>query len=215
MGVPIQYSPIHALTRSGSFIAGDQAGLPAVAIVDRSNHCLIMVEGPAADELLMARGLPRPREIGRGERQAHMAVFCLRADQFAVFTSPNKAGAVWASLRSPLEDEGRVAVTDVTHGRAQIQILGPAATGLLARVCALDLHPTRFANLSACRTSVANTTQLILRDDFPTGGAAVPAFVLVGARSLGTYLWDVLLEAGVNLGARPLEPDDLNELVRV
>lgn len=221
--VPIMHSPIHGVIQSATAISGDLAGpllprafgdnpngRPAVGILDRSHHGLIMVEGPSAEDLLASRDVPRPREIGRGTPSTDGNVYRLRADQFAVFTRPETVEIMLATLRSPLEDDGHVTVTDITHGRAQIQLIGVAAVDLLSRVCALDFNPNRFPNLSASQTNVANTTQLVIRNDLTFINSIIPAFVLTGARSLGAYLWKVLLEAGSGLGIQSIGPDDLS-----
>jgi sarcosine oxidase gamma subunit len=44
----------------------------------------------------------------------------------------------------------------------------------------------------AWQTSVAKTTQLVIRDDLDDGQ---PSYWLIGARSLAAYLWATLLEA--------------------
>src|SRR5690606_22945618 len=79
MSVPIRYSPMHEVMHSATAMLDDQAGWlmprafgsnpngrPAVGILDRSHHGLIMVEGPAAEDLLASKDVPRPLEIGRG-----------------------------------------------------------------------------------------------------------------------------------------------------
>lgn len=216
---------MHEVMHSATAMLDDQAGWlmprafgsnpngrPAVGILDRSHHGLIMVEGPAAEDLLASKDVPRPLEIGRGAITADGNVYRLRADQFAVITRPETVDVVLAALRSPLEDDGQVTVTDITHGRAQIQLIGAAAVDLLSRVCALDFNPSGFPHLSAARTNVANTTQLVVRNDLTLVSSNIPAFVLIGARSLGVYLWSTLLEAGSGFGIQPIGPDDLSRL---
>ena len=84
-----------------------------------------------------------------------------------------------------------VTVTDVTHGRAQLRLSGARAAELLSRLCALDFHPDHFPDGAARQTSVAKTTQLVIRDDVDGG----LSYSLIGARSLGGYLWRTILEA--------------------
>ena len=86
-------------------------------------------------------------------------------------------------------------VTDVTHGRAQLRLSGPRAAELLSHMCALDCHPDHFPDGTARQTSVAKTTQLAIRDDVD----GVLSYALVGARSLGAYLWATIQEAARGL----------------
>ena len=91
-------------------------------------------------------------------------------------------------------------ITDVTHGRFELRLLGPAAGNLLSRVCGLDFHETRFAQGHVAQTSVAKTHQLIIRADV----ANLPAYRLIGGRALGAYVWDTLMEAGRDLQLSPI-----------
>ena len=93
-------------------------------------------------------------------------------------------------------------MTDVTHGRAQFRLTGPGTVDLLSRLCALDFDDSRFPDGTARQTSVAKTTQLVIRDDLHEGTG--PSYRLIGARSLAAYLWQTILEAGRDLGVRPL-----------
>jgi sarcosine oxidase gamma subunit len=98
-----------------------------------------------------------------------------------------------------------VAITDVTHGRADLVLVGPKSPVLLSRICALDLHPGNFSNLMAKQGSVAQTRQLILHQVLQTpAGSPLPAYSLIGPRSLAHYLWNVILEAGRDLAIRPV-----------
>ena len=79
-------------------------------------------------------------------------------------------------------------MTDVTHGRSEIRVVGPASTSLMRKVCGLDFHPEAFPDGAARQSDVAKTTQLVIRRDI----GELPAFSVIGARSLGAYLWDTM-----------------------
>jgi heterotetrameric sarcosine oxidase gamma subunit len=89
-----------------------------------------------------------------------------------------------------------ITVIDVTHGRALVRLTGPAAAGLLAKVCAIDLAGHRTPNGTALRTSVAKLTTDLVRDD----QEAVPSYLLHCERSYGQYLFEALLDAGAEFG---------------
>jgi heterotetrameric sarcosine oxidase gamma subunit len=89
-----------------------------------------------------------------------------------------------------------ITVIDVTHGRALVRLPGPAAAGLLAKVCAIDLAGHRTPNGTALRTSVAKLTTDLVRDD----QEAVPSYLLHCERSYGQYLFEALLDAGAEFG---------------
>ena len=78
----------------------------------------------------------------------------------------------------------------------------------------MDLHPKAFPNNSAKQSSVAKTSQLIIRSDrvSASGATTVTAYTLIGARSLAAYLWETVLEAGRDLGIAPIGQAALEQL---
>jgi sarcosine oxidase subunit alpha len=135
-------------------------------------------------------------------------IFRLRTDQFFVSTTAGEAEGVTAELTAARSAEGLVTVTDVTHGRSQLLVIGPKAAELLGRLCGLDFHDGRFPNLSARQSSVAKTRQLILRQDI----GSLPAYALIGSRSLAAYLWETTLEAGRDLAVLPIGQETIDGL---
>jgi heterotetrameric sarcosine oxidase gamma subunit len=89
-----------------------------------------------------------------------------------------------------------ITVTEVTHANAELWLIGPHSAELLGRLCSLDFYASQFPNGAAKQSSVAKTTQLIIRQD--RGG--LPAYALIGPRSLASYLWQTVFEAGKDLG---------------
>ncbi len=171
---------------------------------------------------------------GQGWRGEAGEAYCIRPDLFLVLTPPGGEGEVVARLEaargtdSSRQDRalgmtnlreaqslgvtstggtvGLVTVTDMTHGWAALSVMGPRSRDVLGRLCALDLADEAFPNQSVWATSVAKTRQVIVRRD--VGG--VPAYTLVGARSLAGYLWEALIETarawgGAPIGARAVE----------
>ena len=53
---------------------------------------------------------------------------------------------------------------------------------------------------TAKQSSLAKTTQLIIRRDI----GELPAFSIIGAQSLGPYVWDTVMEAGREFGLVPI-----------
>ncbi len=85
----------------------------------------------------------------------------------------------------------RITLTDVTHGRAGIALVGERARHVLAKVCALDFSDRAFPSRHAAQTSLAKVRALIIRDDLD----AIPAYQLYVDRSLAAYVWDVVRDA--------------------
>jgi sarcosine oxidase subunit alpha len=128
-------------------------------------------------------------------------IYRLRDDQFFISTVANDVEGITAGLTTAARKaEGLVTVTDMTHGRSQLLVIGPKAAELMSRLCGLDFQDSQFPKLAARQSSVAKTRQLILRQDT----AELPAYALIGSRSLAAYLWRTTLEAGRDLRIAPI-----------
>jgi aminomethyltransferase len=178
----------------------------SVALADASASGKILVEGQGAEAVLQAAWAIPSLATGQGIVVDGKHVYRLRADQFFIHLDPGTEGAAVKTLAGTLEKGGElVTVTDITHGRADLLLLGPYSSELLSRLCGLDFHPSQFPNLSARQSSLAKTRQLILRHDLkPPDGPPVPAFSLIGGRSLAAYLWQTILETGHDLDLAPI-----------
>jgi len=202
-----------------SFGGGPVGETPAL-LWDESHWRKVLVEGQDGARALGGFGvLPQSNDslpVGAGIRLRETAVYRLRADQLILLAPPGAADKRTderLTAHFDTEQGGDLSVTDVTHGQAQLRLAGPAAAGILSQLCGLDFNTTQFPNLSARQTSVAKTAQLIIRDDLPNtilsaGAGAIPSYALIGARSLGAYLWEMLLDAGRAFGIRPLGSEE-------
>jgi sarcosine oxidase subunit gamma len=79
-------------------------------------------------------------------------------------------------------------------------LTGERASSALAKLCAVDLRLTRFADLSIAQTSVARGNCVVVRADV----GALPAFHLLGDSASADYLGDCLLDAMAEFGGRPV-----------
>ena len=100
-----------------------------------------------------------------------------------------------AELTAPAAAEELVTVLDLTHARALLRLTGPAAAGMLAKVCAIDLADAVTPDGTAFRSSVARVVTDVVRDD-----KGAPSYLLGCERSYGQYLFDALLDAGAEFG---------------
>ncbi len=89
-----------------------------------------------------------------------------------------------------------ITITDITQGRTDLRLIGQQSADLLSRLCGLDFDSYQFPDRNARQSSVAKTRQLILHHDM----GDLLAYSLIGARSLGVYLWDTISMAGRELG---------------
>ncbi|MSP12515.1 MAG: aminomethyl transferase family protein [Chloroflexi bacterium] len=182
-----------------------------VALADDSPNGKIMLEGREAQAVLQqVFGLETlAPDIGLGAVVAPGYIFRLRRDQFFISTSPGAEAGIVARLAQAGRSSGQlVAAHDITHGRAEIRVIGPASRAFLSKLCGLDFHPTIFPNLAVRQSSLAKTTQIIIRRDL----GVLPAFSVIGARSLAAYLWRIMLQAGAEWDIAPLGQAALEEL---
>lgn len=93
-------------------------------------------------------------------------------------------------------DEGLVTITDLTHGRALIRLVGAEAPRLLAKVCGIDFADRITPDGAAFRSSVARLVTDVVRDDHDRKRS----YLLHCERSSGRYLFDALLDAGEEFG---------------
>lgn len=169
------------------------AAQTAVLLIDQTPNGKIRIEGQTAGQLLQADDL----DINRGKQVDAGTLYRLRTDLFFRHTTPAAVGEVTTALTQQAATvTDLITITNVTHGNAELWLIGPHSAELLSRLCGLDFHGSQFANYSAKQSSVAKTTQLILRRDV----GDLPTYALIGPRSLGAYLWETILEAGQNLG---------------
>lgn len=212
-----KYTPIHSIAESWGATFNDQAGwrIPrslgnpdgalqavreGVALIDRSARGKILVEGATAAETLRRAWEVADLKVNQGAPIPHGFLYRLRSDRYFLSVSPGTVGETIAAVNNAVQRGDRlITVTDVTHGRAELWLVGPDAGELLSRLCGLDFHPGAFGSGEARESSVAKTKQLLVRSD--VGQAS--AFAVIGARSLGAYLWETILDAGRDLQLVP------------
>ncbi len=119
-----------------------------------------------------------------------------------LISPPGTASAVQARVESVTQQTDASAcihLTDVTSNFTAIQLAGPHSRDLLRKLTALDLRPAQFPDLSCAQGSLVSIHALVLRADIQ----AHLAYQVYCGREFGAYLWDALLGAGQEFGARP------------
>ncbi|MFQ5419381.1 MAG: sarcosine oxidase subunit gamma family protein [Anaerolineae bacterium] len=176
-----------------------------VALCDQSHQGKIRIEGHTAGVMLQASELA----IGESQAVEYGRLYRLRRDLFFVSTAAESVEDTAVTLTQQANNKPEIiTVTDVTHGNAELWLIGPNSPELLSRLCGLDFHDNQFSNGMVKQSSVAKTTQLIIRHDL----GQLPAYALIGSRSLAAYLWQTILEAGPDLGIQPVGTAAINGL---
>lgn len=182
-----------------------------VGLADVSAHGKLMIEGAAALEALKAAFGAGPDDIGGHVAVSAGGLYRLRPDVFYLSTRPGGEAEAHTQLETAITAHNLfVTVTNQTHGLADLRLIGPASRVVLGKLCGLDFSDEAFPNLTIKQTSVAKTKQMVIRRDFDP----LLAYTLVGAQSLATYLWEVILEAGQEFGIAPIGVAALRELER-
>ncbi len=100
------------------------------------------------------------------------------------------------TLVSAIDRTGHVSTIDHTHSRSLFQLSGADAPQMLEKVCALDWSDAMTPNGAVVSASVAKVTCDIVRKD----RGATRAYLLATDRSFGQYLFDALLDGGLEFG---------------
>ena len=179
----------------------------AAVIGDESWRGKLLLQGDGIGQVLQQTFDAAPELVGRVVRTDSVETALLRPDLAHVGTTEASHMENLATLTTSCEATP-VTMTDVTHGRFEIRVVGPEAPCLLSKVCGLDFDSGEFPADTAQLTSGAKTRQLILRVDM----GDLPAFRLIGGRALGGYMWDTLMEAGREFGIEPIGANALQTL---
>lgn len=114
-----------------------------------------------------------------------------------ILAGPPGGAPDFADLAAALS--GEAAATTQGDGRAMVRIAGRDARAVLAKLCAVDLHPRRFGPGNCAATRVAHLGALLHQiDDTPT-------FEIHVFRAFARSFWEELVEAAEEFGYRVQE----------
>jgi sarcosine oxidase subunit gamma len=117
-----------------------------------------------------------------GEREA----LWLGPDEWLVVASPGQAERLLAEMEFTLDGIPH-SVVDVSANRSVIDMAGPRLLEILSKGCAIDLHPSRWANAECAQTMLARAQVILQRR-----AATMRIFV---RPSFADYLVDWLIDA--------------------
>src|SRR5438128_11327108 len=198
----------------------------AVGVIDVSTLGKLLVQGPDAARFLEllypnrfgdmkvgrirygVRGTDAGRLMDRGP------IARLGDEQYYVTTTSTGADTViewfeWWNAVWGLDVE----IVNLTGALAAVNIAGPRARELLARVTDIDVSNESIAYLDAKEALVAGVPSLLLRIGF----VGELGYELHFPSPYGEHLWDTLLERGADLDIRPfgLEPQRILRLEKM
>jgi sarcosine oxidase, subunit alpha len=187
--LPQQYQNVAGETQA----VGERVGLADVSFYGK---LLLKGEGVAA---LISRSLRIDGSNLTISATADQTVRRLRLlpDEYWLLTAPGGEDEARRCLETSTP-EG-VTIIDQTHGLAGLLVAGPYARDVVAKLCALSFDPLDFPNGLATQSSLAKVHAVILRRDL--GNLA--AFEIFVERPSADYVWQTILDAGIEFDIRP------------
>ena len=170
-----------------------------VGVADASACGKLSVRGDGVAALLgKAAGVDlRPGTAARVRVNGAAALACrLAEDEVLVLAPVADTPAITGVLARLATGAGCTHLTDLTSAYAVVDLLGPRARDLLARLSPLDLDgvPT----LGVAQGELARVHAILVRLGRP------PGFRVLVAREYGAFVWEALLDAGRDLGLTPI-----------
>lgn len=170
------------------------AQLPnSVAIVEESFATMVDLRvdpsgpgGAAAAELL---GVELPTVASTYAKSGDTTVIWQGPDEWLVTGSASAGSELEAQLREVVATHGGAAV-DVSGQRTTLRLGGSRSRDVLAKGCALDLHPRFFGEGSAAQTMLGQAGVVLLAVD-----ASGADYRILVRSSFARYLADWLLDA--------------------
>ncbi len=183
----------------------------AVGIMDMTLMAKFLVQGEdAATVLSRLSANDVDRDVGRvvytqwltpmGGIAADLTVTRLGDQRFLVVASDVIQRRVEPMVRRAARDGEHVTVTDVTSGTTLLSVQGPNARQLLGRLSSADLSNDAFPYLTAQSIDVGFAPALALRVTY----LGELGYELHVPTEYGLLAYDTLMEAGRDLGVRPV-----------
>lgn len=137
--------------------------------------------------------LEPPRAPNTSASGLFASILWLGPDEWLVVSETQSGEELLARLRQALQGL-HAAVTEVGSGRIVYAVAGMHAREVLAKGCAIDLHPRAFGPGRCAQTLLAKAAVLLHQR------APEPAFDVYVGRSYADYLWAWLDEAAREYG---------------
>ena len=129
---------------------------------------------------------------GALRREGDTIISGSRPDEWMILGTVDGVAAIAASL----DTSGHVSIVDFTHGRAMFRLAGASSASVLEKVCGLDFADNMTPDGAVISGNVTKVGCDLARDD----QAGVPSYLILCDRSFGQYLFDAVLDAGVEFG---------------
>ncbi len=197
-----------AFTDIGGFAAPLSCGAPVdeeaararrLGLCEASSLARGGYKGWTALDWLRERGIAAPEQNNRARRHDGALVARLADSEALILGGLDGGCALLDDLGAAAPADGCYPVPRADSNAAFI-ISGSDAPAMLAKLCAVDLRPQSFPDLSVAQTSVARLNAILLREDI---GEAVAFHCLFDSAS-ALYLWRCLIDAMAEFDGAPV-----------
>lgn len=196
----------------------DKADPAVLAIADLSPLPRLGFKGRGTVPAMQQRGVVLEPKANQAYTQPDGSLCLVLAPSEIILLSNLRGdGASLAAMEQTwrIEDEERTYPMPRRDSHAWLLVTGTAAPAMFSKICAIDLRPTKFANLSIAQTSVAKLTAIVTRADIGT----VPAFHILADSASALYFCSCLTDAahefrGGMVGFEKIEELEAHEAAR-
>jgi sarcosine oxidase subunit gamma len=189
--MPVRVSPL--LPTDSDFIVDDAD----LRLQERKNLTAIQVLAytdqyeTAAAAISKALGIECPVVPGTFGSNDHTQVIWNGPNSWMIIAgdveSEHKPGGLLETLKKAVGEQA--AVIDQSHGRCGLRLSGKHARAVMAKNCAIDLHPRSFKSGNCALTPVAHMSALVVQVD------DTPCYDLFIARSLARSFAHAIVHA--------------------
>lgn len=177
------------------------AAAQTLAIADLSPLPRLGFKGRGTIEAMKARGITVEATSNTAFRQPDGGL-CLVLAPGEVILLSNLAGdgAKFKDMHDgwKLDDAERTYLLLRQDSHAWFRITGAKAPAMFAKICAVDLRPEKFTDLSIAQTSVAKLSAIVVRAD----AGRCPAFHVLADSASALYFLDCLRDAAQEFGGQ-------------
>ena len=187
--LPDRHSPVEQLAAAMAQASSRAVALRELRFLAQVDLRADPTDARTADRIAAALGSPlptRPNTTGAGG--GPWSSLWLGPDEWLIVGPEGDELAIELALRAALKG-AHGSVVDVSANRMTLELRGPRAREVLAKGCALDLHPTRFGAGACAQTALARA-QIVLRQV-----ADEPLYWILVRCSFAAYLVEWLIDA--------------------
>ena len=148
----------------------------------------------ASTQVKSVIGCAFPTAANRFSSAGERHVVWLGPDEFLIICEADKDAELTSTLESALKTQ-HCAVTNITDALAAFHIKGTAVRQVLAKGCAIDLHPGSFTSGDAAQTLLSHAAVTML-------AVAENELIVICRTSFAPYLHGWLLGAAVEYGVK-------------